>query len=107
MSKQKKEWPVHPSIAEMILTICFEEYSRKFDRRLSLLQYNFDMPTEQREHRRSSNVNLDLTIAASLSQSLLKKCEELQQMVKREFELMAGLSVKDIRIYIKKVIVDS
>lgn len=107
MSKQKKEWPVHPSIAEMILTICFEEYSRKFDRRLSLLQYNFEVPTEQRKHQRSSMVNLDLIVAASLTHSLLKKCEELQQMVKKEFELMTGLNVKDIRIYIKKIIMDS
>ncbi|WP_078409357.1 Asp23/Gls24 family envelope stress response protein [Priestia abyssalis] len=106
MSKQKKEWPIHPSIAEIILTICFEEYSRKFDRHLSLLQYNFGVPTEQRKSRRSSIVNLDLIVAASLTQSLLKKCEELQQMVKKEFELMTGLNVKDIRIYIKKVIVD-
>ncbi|HWO95483.1 MAG TPA: hypothetical protein VNM45_03890 [Bacillus sp. (in: firmicutes)] len=107
MSKQKKEWPVHQSIAEMILTICFEEYRRKFDRHLSLLQYDLNIPIEQRKQGNSLIASLNLMIAVSLTESLLKKCEDLQQMVKREFELIAGLNVEDIRICIKRIIMDS
>ncbi|MFC3884235.1 hypothetical protein ACFOU2_12335 [Bacillus songklensis] len=106
MSKQRKEFPVHHSIAEMILNICFEEYKRKFDRRMSLLHYNLNMPAKQRHHIDQSAINLDVSVAVPLTRSLLIKCEELQQMLKQEFQLLTGLNVQDVRIRIQRVLVE-
>jgi hypothetical protein len=106
VSKQRKGLPVHHSIAEMILNICFEEYKRKFDHPMSLLHYDFIMPAKKRNDADGTTISLDVSVAVPLTQSVLKRCEELQQMLKQEFQLLTGLNVQDVRIRIQRVLME-